>query len=221
LKHEHALFVDRRGDAYGWGKSADGATGVGIFAVTMAGPLRNGALRDAGRLRRAAVSAHHTLVLACDGKVYGFGKNASHELDAKAGATFAGPLRVSVPPGGGCGAKTKTLGSNDDADDTAACVAIAAGAFVANRDSGALFAFSRGGGYVGASAAVRASDGRVLTWGAPRPWLGRGGRVDDAWAPGNEPAPVRFEETASFGDERGEKAAKDEASGPSRAAAVA
>ena len=57
--------------------------------------------------------------------------------------------------------------------------------------------------------------------GAPRPWLGRGGRVDDAWAPGNEPAPVRFEETASFDDERGEKAAKDEASGPSRAAAVA
>ena len=125
-----------------------------------------------------------------------------------------------MPPGGGFGAKTK-LGSNDDADDTAACVAIAAGAFVENRDSGALFSFSRGGGYVGASAAVRASDGRVLTWGAPRPWLGRGGRVDDAWAPGNEPAPVRFEETASFDDERGEKAAKDEASGPSRAAAVA
>jgi hypothetical protein len=45
--------------------------------------------------------------------------------------------------------------------------------------------------------------------------------VDDAWAPGNEPAPVRFEETASFDDERDEKAAKDEASGPSRAAAVA
>ena len=218
LKHEHALFVDRRGDAYGWGKSADGATGVGIFAVTMAGPLRNGALRDAGRLRRAAVSAHHSLVLACDGKVYGFGKNASHELDARAGATFAGPLRVFVPPGGGFGAKTK-LGSNDDADDTAACVAIAAGAFVENQ-RGALFSFSRGVA-VGASAAARASDGRVLTWGAPRPWLGRGGRVDDAWAPGNEPAPVRFEETASPDDERGEEAAKDEASGPSRAAAVA
>jgi alpha-tubulin suppressor-like RCC1 family protein len=214
------VFVDRRGDAYGWGKSADGATGVGIFAVTMAGPLRNGALRDAGRIRRAAVSKHHTLVLACDGKVYGFGKNASHELDANAGATFAGPLRVFVPPGGGFGAKTKELCSNDDADDTAACVAIAAGAFVENRDSGASFSFSRGGAH-GASAAVRASDGRVLTWGAPRPWLGRGGRVDDAWAPGNEPAPVRFEETASFDDERDEKAAKDEASGPSRAAAVA
>jgi hypothetical protein len=48
-----------------------------------------------------------------------------------------------------------------------------------------------------ASAAVSACDGRVYTWGHPRPWLGRGGDAadgeeDNVWAGGCEPAPVRF-----------------------------
>ena len=211
LTHEHALLIDRRGDAHSWGRSGDGATGVGVFAAAMAGPLRGGALRDAGRLRRAAVSAHHSLVLACDGSVYGFGKNASHELDARAGATSAGPLRVAVPP--------SRRERATDKDAAAACVAVAAGTFVENgAGEGASFSFSRGVA-VGASAATRASDGRVLTWGAPRAWLGRGGRADEPWAPGNEPAPVRFEETED--DETFFRAKDDGSGGTPRAAAVA
>lgn len=212
LTHEHALLIDRRGDAHGWGRSGDGATGVGVFAAAMAGPLRGGALRDAGRLRRAAVSAHHSLVLACDGSVYGFGKNASHELDARAGATSAGPLRVAVPP-------SRRERARDKDAAAAACVAVAAGTFVENgAGGGASFSFSRGVA-VGASAATRASDGRVLTWGAPRAWLGRGGRADEPWAPGNEPAPVRFEETED--DETFFRAKDDGSGGAPRAAAVA
>jgi len=181
-------------------------------AAAMAGPLRGGALRDAGRLRRAAVSAHHSLVLACDGSVYGFGKNASHELDARAGATSAGPLRVAVPP-------SRRERATDKDAAAAACVAVAAGAFVENgAGEGASFSFSRGVA-VGASAATRASDGRVLTWGAPRAWLGRGGRADEPWAPGNEPAPVRFEETED--DETFFRAKDDGSGGTPRAAAVA
>ena len=213
LTHEHALLIDRRGDAHGWGRSGDGATGVGVrVAAAMAGPLRGGALRDAGRLRRAAVSAHHSLVLACDGSVYGFGKNASHELDERAGATSAGPLRVAVPP-------SRRERATDKDAAAAACVAVAAGAFVENgAGEGASFSFSRGVA-VGASAATRASDGRVLTWGAPRAWLGRGGRADEPWAPGNEPAPVRFEETED--DETFFRAKDDGSGGTPRAAAVA
>ena len=212
LTHEHALLIDRRGDAHGWGRSGDGATGVGVFAAAMAGPLRGGALRDAGRLRRAAVSAHHSLVLACDGSVYGFGKNASHELDARAGATSAGPLRVAVPP-------SRRERATDKDAAAAACVAIAAGAFVENGAGGGASFSSRRGVAVGASAATRASDGRVLTWGAPRAWLGRGGCADEPWAPGNEPAPVRFEETED--DETFFRAKDDGSGGTPRAAAVA
>ena len=177
LTYERAVFIDRRGDARAWGRSGDDATGGGVFAAAVAGPLRDGDLRDAGRLRRAAVSAGHSLVLACDGRVYGFGNNESHEVDARARATFVrGPIAVSVP----FSVLEQRTKDEDAAVTHAACVSIAAGT----------------SGSVGASAAVRASDGRVLTWGAPGPWLGRG--VHDRhymWAPGNEPAPVRFEET--------------------------
>ena len=177
LTYERAVFIDRRGDARAWGRSGDDATGGGVFAAAVAGPLRDGDLRDVGRLRRAAVSAGHSLVLACDGRVYGFGNNESHEVDARARATFvSGPIAVSVP----FSVLEQRTKDEDAAVTHAACVSIAAGT----------------SGSVGASAAVRASDGRVLTWGAPGPWLGRG--VHDRhymWAPGNEPAPVRFEET--------------------------
>ena len=90
---------------------------------------------------------------------------------------------------------------DEDAASAAACVAIAVGT---KAESGVSTSarLGRESATVGASAAARAADGRVLTWGAPGLWLGRG--VGNEWAPGNEPAPLRFEEPrGDAGDDGG------------------
>ena len=145
MTHEHCIFIDRNGEAYGWGSSYDGATGVGAFAgFGFVGPLRAGALRTAGRLRRAVTSGHHSLVLATDGALFGFGANASHELDANGGVTASRPLLVSLNE------KVTAVQCGTSFENTHRKVA------------------------VGASIAIT-ENGTTMTWGAPLAWLGRGG----------------------------------------------
>ena len=173
---EHAVIIDRAGDAWSWGIGGNGRTGLGHerVAVRPAGPLRRGALAGAPRLARARTAKEHSLVVAADGRLVGFGRSADGELpradarasDALVPAWIAAPPRANAVGGGGIGAKVAAV----------ACGSALPGQFSAARS---------------ASAAIRAEDGRVYAWGAPRAWLGRGGD-GDAWAPGGEPGPIRF-----------------------------
>ena len=212
LTHEHALLIDRRGDAHGWGRSGDGATGVGVFAAAMAGPLRGGALRDAGRLRRAAVPAHHSLVLACDGACTGSGRMR------RTSWTRARARR----PRGRCGSRCRPApGTRERQRRRRRRLRPPSPPARSSRTAPEeARRFPSRAGSLSAPPRRRArSDGRVLTWGAPRAWLGRGGRADEPWAPGNEPAPVRFEETED--DETFFRAKDDGSGGAPRAAAAA
>ena len=173
---EHAVMIDRAGDAWSWGIGGNGRTGLGHerVAVRPAGPLRRGALAGAPRLVRARTSKEHSLVVAADGRLAGFGRGADGELNSAGASDALVPTWITAPPragaigggSGGIGAKVSAV----------ACGSVLPGRFSAAR---------------GASAAIRAEDGRVYAWGAPRPWLGRGDD-QDAWAPGSEPGPIRF-----------------------------
>ena len=85
---------------------------------------------------------------------------------ARPGVDSRAAARANAVGGGGIGAKV---------------AAVACGTALPGRCSAAR----------SASAAIRAEDGRVYAWGAPRAWLGRGDD-GDAWAPGGEPGPIRF-----------------------------
>jgi hypothetical protein len=54
------------------------------------------------------------------------------------------------------------------------------------------------GGSKGACVGVSADDGRVYSWGSPRPWLGRGGGDADGamWARSNDIGAVLFDDDA-------------------------
>ena len=89
---EHAVMIDRAGDAWSWGMGGNGRTGLGHerVAVRPAGPLRRGALAGAPRLARARTAKEHSLVVAADGRLVGFGRSADGELpraDARARPT--------------------------------------------------------------------------------------------------------------------------------------
>lgn len=174
---EHAVMIDRAGDAWSWGIGGNGRTGLGHerVAVRPAGPLRRGALAGAPRLARARTSKEHSLVVAADGRLAGFGRGADGELDAAGASDALVPTWIAAPPRVGAigGGATGGIGAKVSA---VACGSVLPGRFSAAR---------------GASAAIRAEDGRVYAWGAPRPWLGRGDD-EDAWAPGSEPGAIRF-----------------------------
>ena len=95
--------------------------------------------------------------------------DAAGASDALVPTWIAAPPRVGAIGGGATGG----IGAIVSA---VACGSVLPGRFSAAR---------------GASAAIRAEDGRVFAWGAPRPWLGRGDD-QDAWAPGSEPGAIRF-----------------------------
>lgn len=187
---EHALMVDRDGRVWCWGNGGNGRTGLGHerAATSPVGPLRKGALEpDDALAARCVAGKEHSLVLMRDGSLVGFGRGAGGALPTAAGPgdenDRLAPVAVTALErvragrrGGGRGA----LGLGSGASR------VACGAVEPGRLSPAL----------NACAAVSAADGRVYTWGHPRPWLGRGGDAadgGDVWAPGSEPAAVRFD----------------------------
>jgi len=143
-------------------------------------------------------------VLLRSGRLVGFGRAAGGALPTAAGGDTDRlvPVEVSWAPvvgGYTMGTQSAAVGSAVTATTaavmatTAAVTAVACGSVVPGRFSPIL----------NASAAVRAVDGRLYTWGAVRPWLGRGHEDDDdndnvgagsaaGWAAAREPAPVRF-----------------------------
>ena len=100
---EHAVIIDRAGDAWSWGIGGNGRTGLGHerVAVRPAGPLRRGALAGAPRLARARTAKEHSLVVAADGRLVGFGRSADGELpraDARASDALV-PAWIAAPAG--------------------------------------------------------------------------------------------------------------------------
>mgnify|MGYP001300317359 FL=1 len=152
MAHEEMLFINSTGVAYAGGRSSGG---FGFRPEPIP-----------GRVRRGVTSTFHMLLLSTDGRVYGAGRNTSHELDCKASGWCEEP--VPIPLGGDC-----------------KVVAVQCGTSLKNRSPGNLHTDT-----VAVSAAIL-EDGRMLTWGAPRAWLGRGG-ADDMWTLGSEPETVRF-----------------------------
>ena len=174
-------MIDRAGDAWSWGMGGNGRTGLGHerVAVRPAGPLRRGALAGAPRLARARTAKEHSLVVAADGRLVGFGRSADGELPTRRlRARRRARVRRARPGVDSRAAARERRRRRRDRRE-------GGGGGVRNRASRAMF---RG---ESASAAIRAEDGRVYAWGAPRAWLGRGDD-GDAWAPGGEPGPIRF-----------------------------
>ena len=190
---DHAIFVDRRGRAWAWGDGGHGRTGLGHErrAVQLAGPLDRGALARV-RVERAACGRRHTAFVATDGALLACGRGDDGETGptedpgttSRTGDRLV-PVEVAAPPASGSRASPShshaPAGDRSSRDRRAAvsAVAVGSGAAAANHSS------------PGATAAMRASDGRVFTWGHPAPWLGRGGG-DETWCGGQEPGAVRF-----------------------------
>lgn len=80
--HDHAFAVTEAGEVYGWGDNAYGQLGTGT-KVDVPHPkqvIPEGTVMDGAPIVEVATSAHHTVALADDGRVFSWGNNKFGQL---------------------------------------------------------------------------------------------------------------------------------------------